>query len=322
MFSPLYPLPAAAASGLRTQVFGAGAGADINITAKSLTVQEYGRIFTQSFGVGQGGDITMNIADSVSLPENFNPTPYGLGSIIGSSGAGIVNPGGAGNVTLNTPSLTIYGGSQIISTALQNANGGTIAINANAINIDGYNKYSFIASGVYSTNFGAGTGSNATINAAKINITNGGRLDTSTYASGSGGDLVVNATKSIDISGKIPGSINPTLISASANLADPSIQKALGLPAIPTGSAGNLTITTPILIAYDGAEITVRADGPGKAGNLSLTTQKTQLQDAKITASTQGGDGGSINLTTSKLVTQNSIILHLLKAMETVETYS
>jgi filamentous hemagglutinin family protein len=308
VFSPAYPLPAAAASGLRTQAFGAGAGADINIFAKNLIVDDYGRIFSQSFGAGRGGNTTLNISESTSLPENSNEITYGLGSIIGSSGAGTVNAGGAGNVTLNTPILAIYGGSQISSTALQKANGGTVIINADTINIDGFNKYSLIASGIYSTNFGAGIGSNATINAAKINIANGGRLDTSTYASGSGGDLVVNATKSIDISGKIPGSINPTLISASANLADPSIQKALGLPAIPTGSAGNLTITTPILIAYDGAEITVRADGPGKAGKLSLTTQKTQLQDVKITASTQGGDGGSINLTTSKLVMQNSII--------------
>jgi filamentous hemagglutinin family protein len=308
VFSPAYPLPAASASGLRTQAFGAGVGADINISAKNLIVNDYGRIFSQSFGAGRGGNTVLNISESTSLPENSNKIPYGLGSIIGSSGSGAVNAGGAGNVTLNTPILAIYGGSQISSTALQKANGGTITINADTINVDGFNKYSLIASGIYSANFGAGIGSDETINARKINITNGGRLDASTYASGPGGNLAVNATKSIDINGKIPGSINPTLISASANLADPSIQKALSLPAIPTGSAGNLTITTPILMAYNGAEITVRTDGPGKAGNLSITTQKTQLQNAKVTASTQGGDGGTINLTTSKLVMQNSII--------------
>jgi large exoprotein involved in heme utilization and adhesion len=309
--TPTYPsnVNITAASGLRTQAFGAGAGADINIFARNLTLQAIARIYTQSYGSGRGGDIQMNITNSTSLLENpsYNPA-YSLGSIIGTSGAGIISLGGAGNVFLATNDLNIMGGSQIGSTALQNAKGGDINIFTDKTNVSGYNMYSFSPSLIISGTQGNGRGGNLTLNTRQLTVTNGGRVDASTLASGSGGDLTINATDFINISGTIPRSINPTLISASANIVDPIIQKSLNLPAIPTGAAGNLSINTPRLSVSDGAEITVRADGPGKAGRLSITAQDIKLKTAKITASTQGGDGGTISITSSRLISQNSLI--------------
>ncbi len=78
---------------------------------------------------------------------------------------------------------------------------------------------------------------------------------------------------------------------------DESLQQFLGLPAKPSGDSGNVTINTPVLIVNDSAEVTVKNDGTGKAGILNINANLILLNSkGKITASTQSGTGGNIDL--------------------------
>jgi hypothetical protein len=92
------------------------------------------------------------------------------------------------------------------------------------------------------------------------------------------------------------------LIISSANLVEPLIQTGLGLPEIPTGASGNVSINTQQLSISDGALISVRNDGTGNGGILKIQAGSITLDNGGgITAATISGTGGDIELTANDL---------------------
>jgi large exoprotein involved in heme utilization and adhesion len=123
--------------------------------------------------------------------------------------------------------------------------------------------------------------------------------------------VTVNASESVDIIGRAAGSSLPSRIASTAEILDPSVQAAFGLPPIPKGNAGSLTINTPSLRITDGAFATVKNDGPGRAGNLQINANSILLDNqGSISASTASGNGGdvSLNLQELLLMRHNSFI--------------
>ncbi|NJO94192.1 MAG: hypothetical protein HC820_07270 [Hydrococcus sp. RM1_1_31] len=70
--------------------------------------------------------------------------------------------------------------------------------------------------------------------------------------------LLFNATEFVEVSGRVPGSLSPSLLVSAASAVDESLQQTLGLPPVPSGDAGNLTINTNQLRVTDGAQVTAR----------------------------------------------------------------
>ncbi len=175
--------------------------------------------------------------------------------------------------------------------------GGEVEIDAKSIELVGTNSSNFTPSALSAATLASGNAGNLTVNTESLVLRDGGRVDSSTLASGTGGSVTVNAKNFIEVSGTVPGSINPSLIASSANILDESLQQFLGISPIPTGDSGNVTINTPLLKVSDGAEVTVRNDGTGKGGILNINANSILLNSkGKITASTQSGGGGNIDL--------------------------
>jgi filamentous hemagglutinin family protein len=294
-----------AGNGLRSEALSDGDGANINIFAHNLTLDNAGKIFTEALAEGDAGSININVADTTQILGNsiFNPS-YGVGSLIVSSG---LNKGKTGSILLKTKILDIRNGGLLNTSAYGKADGGNVDVEADEILVTGYNKFILTPSQISANSQGSGKGGDLSINTKKASFTNGGSAFTVTQASGPAGNLLINATDFIDVSGSIPNSL-PSSISASSLLANPAIRAAFGLPPIPTGNAGSVTINTPLLKVSDSAAITVRSDGTGDAGTLNINTALTLLRNGNIFASTNGGNGGTINITTSKLIAQNSLI--------------
>lgn len=290
-----------AGNGLRTEALGSEKGANINIFTPILTVQDAGKIYTQALSKGDAGDINLDVSKTTSIFGNsiFNPS-YATGSIIISSG---LKQGKSGNIKLKTTNLIISNGGLLSSVGYSSSDGGDVSVTANNIQVDGYNSISFTPSQISAITQGTGKGGSLTINTDEASFDNGGSVLTATQASGSAGDLVFNATKSINLNGSIPGSL-PSSISATALLANPIIRKAFGLPPSPTGKSGNLIINTPLLKASNNAAIVVRNEGSGDAGILKINAGKIILQNGNIFASTKIGNGGEIVLNTHFYVSQ------------------
>ena len=136
-----------------------------------------------------------------------------------------------------------------------------------------------------------------TIDTRRLIIQDGGRISTRstgfssednfTIATGKGGDLIVNASESVELKGN-----NETgLFSSTESF----------------GSSGNITINTGKLIVRDGAIISAESTGldaldqpiaTGAAGNININANFLSLNQGTITAETSQseGEGANINL--------------------------
>ncbi len=303
-----------------TETTNAANSAKIKITTPSLLVSQGGRITTQTFSSGRGGDITINASELIQISESSTIAPSNDSEIstlsFNSGAAGNINIltkqfsilgqdvqsrnfgiSDGGNISVSADNLTILDGGGIASLTLGNGSGGDVKIDAKSIHLTGLNLDTFTPSVLSAATLGIGNAGNLTVNTQSLVVQDGGRVDSSTVASGKAGSVTVNATDFIEIKGTVPGSVNPSLIISSANIVDESLQQLFGLPAMPTGDSGNVSINTPILKVSDGAEVTVRNDGTGKGGILDINAKIIRLNNkGKITASTQSGGGGNIDL--------------------------
>jgi large exoprotein involved in heme utilization and adhesion len=94
----------------------------------------------------------------------------------------------------------------------------------------------------------------------------------------------VKASESIELSGTSVSGITPSGISAFSSGSG-------------NAASGDVKLTTGELIVRDGAEVTVRGESSGPAGDLEVTADSIFLENqGKLTASTASGEGGNISL--------------------------
>lgn len=210
---------------------------------------------------------------------------------------------------LSTQNLAVKDGGQLSNTGYVNADGGDTIIEAENISVTGFNPVGIIASAITSQSNGNGDGGSVVISTRTLTVDNGGRITASTFANGSAGNVTIQASDFVKVSGRIPGSINPSLIDSSANLLDPVTRIGLGLPPTPTGESGSVFIKTRNLEVSDGADITVKNDGPGNAGQLKIVAKNiTVTNSGRISGITNGGNGGNVVLFADILLLENGSI--------------
>ncbi|MBW4688778.1 MAG: filamentous hemagglutinin N-terminal domain-containing protein [Komarekiella atlantica HA4396-MV6] len=191
---------------------------------------------------------------------------------------------GGGAISVNTGNLSLFGNSFI--TATLGAAEGTPGISAGDVVVNAtdnvtLDNFSNIASLGLENSLGD-TG-NITINARSLTLANGGNIGTQSSGSGNSGDLLVNASNSVSLSG-IATFINPQ-----------------------TGE----TITT-------GSRLTTSVLGSGKSGELTINTQRLSINDGgDITTSTELGLGGNLTINAKDSV---EVVGGSLNASSTIST--
>ncbi|GAA6616461.1 filamentous hemagglutinin N-terminal domain-containing protein [Scytonema sp. NUACC26] len=280
-------------SALRTETLSAGNTGNITVTTKQLVLEEGGRISSYTYGSGASSKISLEVADSLKLLgfSSLSGSSSGIASVTYSSGRGE-------NIDISTKELTILNGGSISAATLSRGAAGNVIIKAaELIELSGFIPGSFVPSSISSPSLFTGSAGNVRLDTKRLIVTNGGRIDSSTITSGKGGNLSIDATDSIEVRGMVPGSRNPSLISASASILDESLRRQFGLPPAPSGDSGSLTINTGKLSVADGALINVQNEGSGNAGVLGINADSIFLSDlGSITASAKSGEGGNINL--------------------------
>lgn len=300
-------------SGLANENLGSGQGGDITVSTRRLLIQDGAQIFTRTFTDARSGNITVNASDFLQVIGVSPFKPSITSTIIAGTARG--SQGDAGDVTVSTGHLSVLGGGLIASVTLGSGSGGNVTVNAtDSIELIGVEPTFVQPSTLAASTLNAGNSGNLTINTSRLIVRDGGRADASTLASGNAGSVTINASEFVEVSGTVPGSLNPSLIISSANLVDASLQQLFGLPPVPSGDSGNVTINTPHLSVTDGAQVTVRNDGTGRAGTLTINADSILLDNqGGITASTNAGESaqeGSItlNVRNSLQMRHNSII--------------
>jgi large exoprotein involved in heme utilization and adhesion len=294
-------------------------GGKIDITAKSLSLDNGARITTEAFQDGDAGNINISTSDIVSLDSDS--------SIDSSSGSG---KGNAGNIGISSRTLSLAGGAQISSSTFGKGDAGNITVNATD-NISLNGKGSAILSQVEE---GAeGNGGQVKIDTGSLNLTNGAQIDSSTSGKGNAGNITVNASDNISINGTSSDSQFSSAILSTVNAgaegnggevkietgflnlkgggqiqtlvrqADPENKLPAG-----KGDAGKVIINARDAVTLDGRS----SDGKfpsaifselgtgavGKADNIDITTGNISLTNGGLISSGSFGigDGGNITI--------------------------
>ncbi|BAZ45589.1 filamentous hemagglutinin family outer membrane protein [Chondrocystis sp. NIES-4102] len=285
------------ASGLFTEALASGKGSDVEIETANLELTGAGSILTITFGTAASGDIKLTVGEGIKIEgyAAINPNKF---TIISAQTFGV---GDAGAINVETKNFTALNGGNIASLTggeTGTGSGGNVNINAQeSIELSGVNPIAFAPSQITAGSGGAGSAGNVNLTTKRLLIKDGGRVDASATDLGDAGNVRINASESIEVTGTVPNSLNPSLIIASANILDPELRELLKLPSVPSGDSGSVTIDTPQLKIGNGGLITVRNDGTGDAGNLQVKTQVLDLSDeGGITGVVQNGRGGEIEL--------------------------
>ncbi|MDF5720283.1 MAG: filamentous hemagglutinin N-terminal domain-containing protein [Rhizonema sp. PD37] len=279
---------------------GVGNSGGINITTGSLSLTNNATVSSYTRGQGNTGRVNINARDRVFLGAiEIN----GDGSAIVS----IVLPGAVGNsggINITTESLSLTGGSQLVSDTAGRGDAGSVTINArDRVSIDGAALGDGKSAILTQVDSGAvGQGGNVTITTDSLSLTNGGSISTGNFGGiGNAGRVTINARDSVQISG--------TALVPIDDIDNHSRVVTLVSPGS-VGSGGDVSITTGSLSVSDLGRIITNTEGQGNAGKIQIQASGSVLfngGDAISTLAPSGtGRGGNIDITALTLSVFNN----------------
>ncbi|WP_414751991.1 filamentous hemagglutinin N-terminal domain-containing protein [Anabaena sp. CCY 9910] len=282
-------------SGVRSETYGIGAGGNIGIFTRKLTLQEGGGLNNITLGTAPSGNIEID-ATTIEISGFSQVNPNGVTNI----GTLSFASGSAGDVFANSDNLLISGGASLSSVTFGSGSSGKVSIRNQNTTVIG-NSPSGFDSAITLATFAFGDNKDLILDTGKLQIFDGGRIGSSTLFAGNGGNVSINASEAITISGRNDN--NNSAINSSATRLNAQLRRSFGFPDMLTANAGSLSITTPNLILTDGATVTVTSEGTGNAGNLNVIADIIQLKNqALIQAQTESGNGGDIDLKVGSLL--------------------
>ncbi len=256
-------------------------GGDINMDGGKLYALG-GRV--ELGGLSGAGTLGLNV-DGSSLSLSF-PDGVERSNVSLSNGAEVnVASGGGGSIAVNAKNLEVLRESSVGAGISPFA--GSVAAQAGDITLNASAVLRIENSFIYNAVFGNGSGGNVSIDTGQMIIADGS-VATFTLSQGKGGDLIVKAKNSVELSGsassngtfptKIPIGIpfnSPiglfsTSLSLNSNLFPPNFHTGLVSPG---GKPGNLTIDTRQLIVRDGAIVSASSSTNVKAGDLIVNAE-------------------------------------------------
>ena len=281
-----------------------GRGVDININSNKFEILGSSGVLTRATNNATGGNIKLNISDHLKL--------LGGESILGSSGIGATafQQATGGNIDIVAKKIALLNSASIQTNNFDIALPGKINVLAEDINIAGINPFIPIASQIQTNSFGSQLAGDIDVRAQTISVSDGGGIGSTTQI-GTTGNVNI-AARTIHLTGETPGTLGRTRLYSSVQEQEEFLQDLFNLSPeqrMPNGRASNLSVTAENISISNNAEISVKNDGSGDAGNLEVRTKSLNLfDDAEIVAATNGGDGGNIHLDTKLLSLNNSSI--------------
>ncbi len=241
-------------TGILNEALGTSTGklGKVSVTADDLKIQNGASITTRTFGAANSGDMSI-IADEIEMHSNADITASTKGS------------GNAGNITINANNIALSGKGTGISSEAQPSN-----IKGSA----------------------SGSAGDIAISVGHMDIRDGASLSTSDF------DISSNANEGK--SGNIVLSLNDTLRLENRGIISTQTKKV---------NAGNITINNGnILQLHDSSITTSVLDDKGAGGNISITTPIVALDNSEIIARATKGKGGNISISGFLFQSPSSIV--------------
>ena len=291
---------------IETETSAIGRVGNITISSRDISLSDTSQIQAGAFPNGtatQPGIISLTATERISftgtntgLFSNNDPGSFGNASNVSLSAANIVFNDGAVIITRNEANgqggdITIEGDILTLNASNLETNtsgeGNAGDININLTNSLELRESSSIRAEV--TQDATGTGGNIDIQTGQVTVNGGSVISTSTTGEGNAGQLIINATDSIELDGSTAEGRSGFLATATEG----------------SGDGGDITVITDELNIRNGATISasnfpsrgLASPGTGEAGNLTIEANSVTLNNnATIDAATRSGEGGIITL--------------------------
>lgn len=287
-------------------------GGTIQVRGGTISLFDGSQIRSNTLGSGTGGDLTVTASAAVTVRGRLpNLQPSALQVRIEGENA----TGTGGNLTLETPQLTVEEGARVAVSSLtpNPADGGNLTVRAQRVEISGIATQNgeplrnpageVLPSQLSSVTSGAGNAGYIAIETGELLATEGGQVTASTLASGNAGTVTVVGEEM-------------TLTGRSIDGSEPSGLLARVEPGA-TGNANNLTVEAQRLRVEGGARISASSLWVGDAGDINIrSTESVEVlgvvrddtgipntnNPSQISALTTGsGNAGDITVQTDRL---------------------
>jgi filamentous hemagglutinin family protein len=274
--------------------FGSGSSGAIQLQGRQLTITGGANVRGENSGDKPGGNITIQASESTQIS--------GKNSTIANN---TYSDAKGGDIAIETRQLFVNEGGTIEASSIEGTgDGGNLTIVApGSVEIAGFSGNG--SSKLVTRTFSAGNAGTLQITTGTLILNQGGQISTSTIrSSGNGGNLFIDATKSVEVSGQsVNGESNSALFAQSFGKNT-------------TGNGGNLQINTPVLIVQDGGVVSVSSvrQSRGAGGKLSIiapqsievvgtsTNAAGQVQPSILASKTKGsGNAGNVTIQTNRL---------------------
>ncbi|TSA00733.1 MAG: S-layer family protein [Nitrospiraceae bacterium] len=232
---------------------GAGNAGTITVTAEESIVLLGNSSITSSAGAEGNGGLVSLTAPSIELHGNSN---------IGTSTAGL---GNAGNIELQGNQVNLRTDSFVTARTQAEGRGGNITIRgltgegSRATDISLSDNSQLVSETIGDGEHIQGAAGNILIETARLNLSGGSLFNTTSRGStGAAGNIIVNATDSLTISGH-----GTQLVSDSMEFS--------------FGDAGNISISAPSVVIENNGGISTSTSLVGNAGTITVKTNNLQL---------------------------------------------
>ncbi|NER51478.1 MAG: S-layer family protein, partial [Symploca sp. SIO1A3] len=306
---------------------GAGGSTDINDPYLQFTFRESGTFFlkvTRDVNIDQVIDDTPNVR--IPAPSTYTlqvslGNPNFAGNVVNTSSASGLfaqteGAGTAGDVTINTPQLTIEDQGLVAATTAVTGSAGTISIEANdSVVLNQGSISTAVEQGAILPN--TAVASNIEIDTKELNLTNDSNISTATAGIGDAGDVrIINSDRIFIDNSKVSSAVESSGVGTGGNIRFNTNNLSLANNATVssatagTGGAGEVEIHASDRISINNSTVSsaVESSGMGTGGNIRFNTNDFSLADnATVSSATAGmGNAGEVEIHASDRISINN----------------
>ncbi|MCC5634649.1 S-layer family protein [Nostoc sp. CHAB 5844] len=239
----------------------------VQVQGKHIQFTDRSLILAQNLGNLPGGNLRLQASTGIDVTGTLTG--------IRSETLGI---GTSGNIRVITPRFSLQQGAALNNITFSTATSGNLQIDASVLEISGFSPISSTGSVINTSTFGSGSAGNVFVNGDSLLVSDGAGLSSISRGSGDSGQVVI---RNMDIT--VRGSNSApmgTRISSTA---------------FSTGNAKTITLDTARLYLRDGGAVTTSSFADGDGGDIRINaTEFIQIIGSKNVITNSGISNSSI----------------------------
>ncbi|MEM9539515.1 MAG: S-layer family protein [Cyanobacteria bacterium P01_E01_bin.42] len=243
---------------ISSSTYSSGIGGDLNVKADRITITGVSRnnqpsaLLVRTLGLAEGGNLNITSSEMVAGDRAIISTQTLEGNYSG------------GDININSDRFVVEGGAQVQAGTRGAGDGGQMNIRANTIFLRGTGVSSSGLFNQVETENATGNSGDLRIDTQKLFVERGAKISARTLGQGNGGQVLINASESVDITGTEQGD-RDTFFSGIITQVDTNA----------TGRGGDIEINTTHLNANSGGAISGGTIGAGEGGNVTINASES-----------------------------------------------